>query len=645
MQLPLGRKLPLLISGLILLVLAAASGAAYVEVERSAWTTAKERVVSLAEQLANLTSGSIVARGAMMKRAATDTAVRRMLRSRGTGILDTTRGVSEALERLAVPTDSAGVIEIWDGAGHTRARFAGRIARVADTADDAQRTRLASRESGAGGLDSVRTGAFYARGDSVYAWYALPISDGGLATGFVAQRAKLARNAASASAERGLREIMGPGIDLFLANATDSLRTTTTGAMSAQPPELKSATGPVVYRDRASGEMLGAKATVAGTPWLIEIAMPRATVLTGTRVFLKRTSIMSLAILIIGALLAWLLSRQVTRPLAKLTAATNAVSAGDYAYRVDIAHGDELGQLGSAFNVMAERVSESRAAIEQQRAAAESARKEAVAASQAKSDFLAVMSHELRTPLNAILGFSSLMIDGITGPVTEQQRAQLARIRSGGQHLLALIDEILSLTRLEAGREEVRAEQGDAFVVARETAALAEPMAALKGLALVADIPVGACDARTDFTKLRQILLNLLSNAIKFTNDGAVTLSVRVAGDDVHFAVSDTGIGIAPEDRARIFEPFFQVEMSKARRVAGTGLGLSVTRHLARLLGGDVTLRSEEEVGSTFELRIPRYTLGTSAPMKEDGLHERALAVLPESGAAARGGGVAMPRR
>jgi signal transduction histidine kinase len=355
-------------------------------------------------------------------------------------------------------------------------------------------------------------------------------------------------------------------------------------------------------------------------------------------------SIMSLAILVIGALLAWLLSRQVTRPLAKLTAATNAVSAGDYGHRVDIARGDELGQLGDAFNVMAKRVSESQAAIEQQRVAAELARREAVAASQAKSDFLAVMSHELRTPLNAILGFSSLMIDGITGPVTEQQRAQLARIRSGGQHLLALIDEILSLTRLEAGREEVRAEHGDAFVVARETAALAEPMAALKGLALLADIPDEACDARMDFTKLRQILLNLLSNAIKFTNEGAVTLSARVAGDDVHFAVSDTGIGIAPEDRARIFEPFFQVEMSKARRVAGTGLGLSVTRHLARLLGGDVTLRSEEEIGSTFELRIPRSTPGTRALMLEDGLHERALAVLPESGAAPRGGGVAIPR-
>ncbi|MGH7623518.1 MAG: sensor histidine kinase, partial [Gemmatimonadaceae bacterium] len=256
--------------------------------------------------------------------------------------------------------------------------------------------------------------------------------------------------------------------------------------------------------------------------------------------------------------------------------------------------------------------------LEQQRAAAESARGEAVAASQAKSDFLAVMSHELRTPLNAILGFSSLMIDGITGPVTEQQRAQLTRIRSGGQHLLALIDEILSLTRLEAGREDVRADPGDAFAVARETAALAEPMAALKGLALVADIPTGACEARTDFTKLRQILLNLLSNAIKFTNEGAVTITARLAGGDLHFEVRDTGIGIAPDDRTRIFEPFFQVEMSKTRRVTGTGLGLSVTRHLSRLLGGDVTLRATSAEGSTFEVWIPRYIAGSGTMLTMD---------------------------
>jgi signal transduction histidine kinase len=287
---------------------------------------------------------------------------------------------------------------------------------------------------------------------------------------------------------------------------------------------------------------------------------------------------------------------------------------------VSIDRGDELGRLGNAFNSMAERVAESRAASEQQRAEAESARREAVDASQAKSDFLAVMSHELRTPLNAILGFSSLMIDEITGPVNEQQRMQLARIKSGGQHLLSLIDEILSLSRLEARREAVHIERGDAYLVARETAALAEPMAALKGLTLQTTIPEGACDCRTDFTKLRQILLNLLSNAIKFTNEGAVTLEVRADGADMLYVVRDTGIGIAPEHRARIFEPFFQVEMSKARRVAGTGLGLSVTRHLARLLGGDVILCQPETAGCTFEVRIPRYVVrGNSARMDGDG--------------------------
>jgi len=636
-DLPLGRKLPLLIAGLILLVLLAASGAAYVEVEQSAMVVASDRVTGLAGQLAQLTSASVAARGVMMKRVATDSAVRRLLRSRGAGALDTTPGVGRALERLLVPMDSENVIEVWDHTGHPLARYASGMTIARDSADDAQRQRLASYEVSGTALDAIRTGPLYARRDSVYAWYVLPVIDGGFASGFIAQRARFQRNAMTATADRGLREIMGPGIDLYLANSGDSLRTTTTGEMSVQPSELATAAGAVRYRDRVTGQMLGAQAAVGHTPWLIQIAMPRAIVMVRPRAFLERMSIVALAILLVGGVLAWMVSRQVTRPLASLTAATNALSAGDYAHRVTIAHGDELGRLGDAFNSMAAHVAESRAALEQQRAAAETARADAVAASQAKSDFLAVMSHELRTPLNAILGFSSLLIDEITGPVTEQQRAQLARIRGGGQHLLALIDEILSLTRLEAGREDVRADAGDAFAVARETAALAEPMAALKGLALVADIPSAPCEARTDFTKLRQVLLNLLSNAIKFTNEGAVTLTARIAGGDVHFEVSDTGIGIAPEDRARIFEPFFQVEMSKARRVAGTGLGLSVTRHLSRLLGGDVTLRSTSSAGSTFEVWIPRSIPAFGAATANRDGAERALAVLPDSGTLSRG--------
>jgi signal transduction histidine kinase len=637
---PLGRKLPLLIAGLILLVLLASSGAAYLEVERSAASTANDRVTSLSKQLADMVRQSVSARGGVMRRVALDSAVQRLLRSRGTGTLDVSAGVRLALERLAVPTDSAGLIELWDASGHPRARYVGHMTTAKDDSDDFERTLLASHETAVGMLDSVRTSAFYARGDSVYTWYAQPVVHGSIISGFVAQRVRLSNDASSKSAQSGLRTIMGPGVDLYLANNSNDLRTTTTGDLSHQPPALKFAHGPIMYRDPITGEMLGSNASVGLTPWIVEIAMPRAIVLERPLAFLRRMSIIALVTLVVGALLAWLISRQVTQPLAELTAATNDLSGGEYDRRVYIVRGDELGRLGDAFNLMAQRVSESRAASEQQRAEAESARRDAVAASQAKSDFLAVMSHELRTPLNAILGFSSLMIDGITGPLNEQQRTQLTRIRSGGQHLLSLIDEILSLTRLEAQREEVYAERGDAYLVARETAALAEPMAKLKGLALVTSVPSGSCECQTDFTKLRQILLNLLSNAIKFTNEGTVTLSARADGADMLYTVSDTGIGIAAEHRGRIFEPFFQVEMSKARRVAGTGLGLSVTRHLAQLLGGDVYLCPEDGGGSKFEVRIPRHFIRTEEASLGNGTGERM--VMSEAGASRRG--VVLPR-
>ena len=604
--LPLGRKLPLLISGLIVLVLVASSTAAYIEVERSAATSADERVTGLAKQLAEMLHSSVVARGQVMRKVASDTAVLRLLRSPGTGALDLSPSVGHALERLVVPTDSASFIEVWDQYGHPRARYDGAMSSVEEISETEQRQMLVAHEKPPGALDSVHTGPFYSRGDSVFTWYVQPVLSAGLTTGFVAQRIRLTNDAAAKTAQAGLRTIMGPGVNLYLANTSNDLRTTTIGELSSQPPVLKAALGPVMYRDPITGEMLGAKASVPATSWVVQIAMPRSVVLERPLAFLKQISVIALVTLLIGALLAWFISREVTQPLEELTAATNDLSTGEYQRRVRIDRGDELGRLGEAFNLMAQRVAESRAASEQQHAEAESARREAVAASQAKSDFLAVMSHELRTPLNAILGFSSLMLDGITGPVNEQQRAQLARIRTGGQHLLSLIDEILSLSRLEAQREELHIEHSDAILIARETAALVEPMAALKGLALVTDIPAGACECQTDVTKLRQILLNLLSNAIKFTNEGAVTFGLCFDDGQMIFVVSDTGIGIAPEHRGRIFDPFYQVEMSKARRVAGTGLGLSVTRHLARLLGGEVDLCDRARAGSTFEVRLPR---------------------------------------
>jgi PAS domain S-box-containing protein len=236
------------------------------------------------------------------------------------------------------------------------------------------------------------------------------------------------------------------------------------------------------------------------------------------------------------------------------------------------------------------------------------ARLEAEAASSAKSEFLAVMSHELRTPLSAIIGYEELLFDGITGPVTEGQRTQLGRIKASAMHLLSLIDEVLTLSRVEAGREVTHPERIPVLSALNESLEFAEPLAAEKGLELRVEPPDDSCAVWADSTKLRQILLNLLTNAIKFTDSGSVVLESGMCGEMIEIRVRDTGIGIAPADHERVFDTFWQVEQKSTRKVGGTGLGLSVSRRLARLMHGELTLDSRIGNGSTFTLRLPAAT-------------------------------------
>jgi signal transduction histidine kinase len=244
-------------------------------------------------------------------------------------------------------------------------------------------------------------------------------------------------------------------------------------------------------------------------------------------------------------------------------------------------------------------------------AEAERARVEAEAGSRAKGEFLATMSHELRTPLNAIIGYTNLLAEGIPEPATERQRVQLARVTVSARHLLELIDEVLTLSHLESGREVVSPRQIVVADLLDQTAAMIEPMARARRLRLDLRRPSPTVTIETDAGKLRQILLNLLTNAVKFTDEGSVTVSAEEDGDGaVAFHVQDTGIGIAPEHLGRIFESFWQVEQTTTRRVGGAGLGLNVARQLARLLGGDVTVKSVVGEGSTFTLRLPRQWTG-----------------------------------
>jgi len=230
--------------------------------------------------------------------------------------------------------------------------------------------------------------------------------------------------------------------------------------------------------------------------------------------------------------------------------------------------------------------------------------REALAANQAKADFLATMSHELRTPLNAVLGYAELLLMGIPVEVAPAAQEHVHRIGRATRHLISIIEEILVFSRMEAGRETLVLAPVELAELAREVAAIAEPLAGNKKIRFrTGDPPEGV--VVTDGRKLRQILINLLGNAVKFTDRGEVSFSVERGPGEVRFRVADTGVGIAPEFLEQIWEPFRQVQDPMTRTAGGTGLGLSVSRHLARLLGAELTVRSVPGEGSAFTLRLP----------------------------------------
>jgi PAS domain S-box-containing protein len=242
------------------------------------------------------------------------------------------------------------------------------------------------------------------------------------------------------------------------------------------------------------------------------------------------------------------------------------------------------------------------------RAAAERARAAAEDANRAKSEFLAVMSHELRTPLNAIGGYAELLELGIRGPVTRDQREDLQRIQASQKHLLGLINEVLNYARVESGAVGYQLTDVPVAEITRAAETLVAPQIRSKGLAL----EPSECDpadltARADRDKLEQVLLNLLSNSVKFTERGGhIHVRCSAAGDRVQIRVRDTGIGIPPEKIETIFEPFVQVGPALSRPTEGAGLGLAISRDLARGMGGDLTAESTLGEGSTITLTLPR---------------------------------------
>jgi two-component system chemotaxis sensor kinase CheA len=235
-------------------------------------------------------------------------------------------------------------------------------------------------------------------------------------------------------------------------------------------------------------------------------------------------------------------------------------------------------------------------------------------ASRMKSDFLSSMSHELRTPLNAVIGFADVLLSGTYGPVAPEQRAAVTDIHAAGRQLLTLVNDILDLSKIEAGRLEVRPERVDLAHPAVEACSLLESLAARKGVSLDDTIPAGALFCVADGDRVRQVIVNLLSNAVKFTpRGGKVTLSARVERDRVRVEVADTGVGIAATDASLLFQPFSQVDRGAA--AGGTGLGLSICKRLIELMGGEIGFTSEPGRGSVFFFTLP-VASGAGAPLR-----------------------------
>jgi PAS domain S-box-containing protein len=245
------------------------------------------------------------------------------------------------------------------------------------------------------------------------------------------------------------------------------------------------------------------------------------------------------------------------------------------------------------------------------------ARQDAEAANRTKSTFLANMSHELRTPLNAIIGYSDMLEEEAEDMKLEGFVSDLKKIQSAGRHLLSLINDVLSLSKIEAGKVDLLIESFDVEAMLRDVAATIAPLAEKGGncLDLSLDVPLGAMEA--DLTRTRQILLNLLSNACKFTEKGSVGLSVRRAvaadGERIVFRISDSGIGMNAEQLGRIFQPFTQADATTTKRFGGTGLGLVISRTFARMMGGDIAVQSEEGKGSVFTVTLPVKVTPTAA--------------------------------
>lgn len=301
------------------------------------------------------------------------------------------------------------------------------------------------------------------------------------------------------------------------------------------------------------------------------------------------------------ALGAWLAAAHVTRPIRELRAAAARIAEGGHVKRLEIDTRDEVSALASDFNKMAEIIAQREKELTDKNA-------ELARSSELKSQFLATVSHELRTPLTAIVGYCQVLKDGLQGPVTDGQTEVLQRIALQAEGLVHQINQLLDVTRIEAGRMELALERVVLAEAVEQAYKAVEPSLKQKWLRFDLEMSGDPVVVAADFERLRQVFTNLLSNAVKFTEKGGITVTIRTVEGVAEVVVDDTGCGIPREQQETIFEEFRQADEGARRKHGGSGLGLAIARRIVEMHDGTLTVASEPGVGATITVRIPIKT-------------------------------------
>jgi len=650
---PLERKLPLIVIAVLVATLATAVGLAYREVRTASEASSAARLQTVARELVSLSATSITTRAKLLGDVAKSPSVVQAVTVHSASNSNSSAGavapakaktssttaVQRVLQRLVLPTDSTLAIELWSVNGMLIDSLGAAPEEAATaTGDSRQALSIPGSRSPQTSMPKGDTAQFLpffeGRDHQVYYWMTVPVLDGDKQVGWIAEQARIKPRA---GADSQINRLLGDHTAAYFRNVNNPFWTTLGGVPRQQPigstlalPSIGNAGKVVSYTRDRHGQVLSTELPIDGTPWWIVVEADHSAVVAGASWLLLRFTLFSLPLLLAAVVVSWLLIRHALRPLVDLTRAATLISRGDYSVRVNVRHEDEVGRLGTSFNTMAGDVDASQHKLARQvqeahRLALELDRARGIAesASKAKSNFLATMSHEIRTPINAIIGYTDILDLGISGPLTSKQQENVRRIRSSSSHLLALINDVLDLSRIESGTMQLTTTQINTRQSIDAAVTLLQPAAVKKDIQLV----IQSDDLRAetyigDERGVQQALANLLSNAVKFTNSGgeirvgtslasAFSISEFLDPSRMYIAISiaDTGIGIDENKIGRLFQPFTQLEAEGGnpytRLRSGAGLGLSISRHLARMMGGDITVESTPQRGSTFTLWLP----------------------------------------